>query len=110
MSSHPRILNFSSVCLFVCLFVFVFVPHRWWCLLKLNGNYSAGHDYLTYLWLYDRKSIRLEDADQPHEGTEQEVDDIAAGKAFTSQVGLAARRGNLDLKLRPVHPHVCKVS
>lgn len=51
----------------------------------LSGNYSNSHDYLTCLQLYDRKSIRLKDADQPHEGPEdQEVDGIAAGRASTS--------------------------
>lgn len=75
---------------FKFLFCFV-VPHRQCCLLMLTGNYSDGHDYLTCLQFYDRKSIRLEDADQPHKGTEeQEVDNIAVGRASTSQEGLAA--------------------
>lgn len=63
----------------------------------LIGNYSDGYDYLTCLQLHDRESIRLEDADQPQEGTKaKEVDGTAAGRVSTSQEGHAARRGNLD--------------
>ncbi|EDL21048.1 RIKEN cDNA 9630041A04 [Mus musculus] len=68
----------------------------------LGGLVANNRPHLKTVWTTPelRKSIRLEDADQPHEGTEQEVDDIAAGKAFTSQI----RPESVKLLLAPSLP------
>uniref|UniRef100_A0A8C6H457 RIKEN cDNA 9630041A04 gene n=1 Tax=Mus spicilegus TaxID=10103 RepID=A0A8C6H457_MUSSI len=68
----------------------------------LGGLVANNRPHLKTVWTTPelRKSIRLEDADQPHEGTEQEVDDTAAGKAFTSQI----RPESVKLLLAPSLP------
>lgn len=64
------------------------LPER--CLLMLRGNY--GDDYLTHLWLCERKAINVEHSDQPHGGRPEEKEVEWCYSRFASEDGPPAGR------------------